>query len=84
MDISFSTICSSQQVFLQDNSQIQLKEANVFWFLPSQGYRVISVDIPRAWNNHEWIQAFEKFLDAIDVHHVCFLSISVAYFMATA
>ncbi|KAK6137680.1 hypothetical protein DH2020_028606 [Rehmannia glutinosa] len=33
------------------------------------GYRVISVDIPRVWNHHEWIQAFEKFLDAIDVHH---------------
>ncbi|RVW50691.1 hypothetical protein CK203_073333 [Vitis vinifera] len=36
---------------------------------PSEGYRVISVDIPRVWNHHEWIQAFEKFLDAIDVHH---------------
>lgn len=35
-----------------------------------QGYRIISVDIPRVWNHHEWIQAFEKFLDAIDVHHV--------------
>lgn len=35
-----------------------------------QGYRVISVDIPRVWNYHEWIQAFEKFLDTIDVHHV--------------
>jgi maspardin len=35
-----------------------------------QGYRVISVDIPRVWNHHEWIQAFEKFLDVIDVHHV--------------
>jgi hypothetical protein len=31
---------------------------------------VVSVDIPRVWNHHEWIQAFEKFLDAIDVHHV--------------
>lgn len=31
---------------------------------------MISVDIPRVWNHHEWIQAFEKFLDAIDVHHV--------------
>lgn len=37
-----------------------------------QGYRVISVDIPRVWNQHEWVQAFEKFLDAIDVHHVRF------------
>lgn len=31
---------------------------------------MISVDIPRVWNHHEWIQAFEKFLDVIDVHHV--------------
>ena len=31
---------------------------------------MISVDIPRVWNHHEWIQVFEKFLDAIDVHHV--------------
>ena len=31
---------------------------------------MISVDIPRVWNHNEWIQAFEKFLDAIDVHHV--------------
>lgn len=31
---------------------------------------MISVDIPCVWNHHEWIQAFEKFLDAIDVHHV--------------
>ncbi|KAK6158039.1 hypothetical protein DH2020_005353 [Rehmannia glutinosa] len=37
--------------------------------LSMKGYRVISVDIPRVWNHHEWIQAFEKFLDAIDVHH---------------
>lgn len=31
---------------------------------------MISIDIPHVWNHHEWIQAFEKFLDAIDVHHV--------------
>lgn len=31
---------------------------------------MISVDIPRVWNNQEWVQAFEKFLDVIDVHHV--------------
>ncbi|KAK2664778.1 hypothetical protein Ddye_003352 [Dipteronia dyeriana] len=37
--------------------------------LSMKGYRVISVDIPRVWNHQEWIQAFEKFLDAIDVHH---------------
>lgn len=38
--------------------------------LSMKGYRVISVDIPRVWNHNEWIQAFEKFLDAIDVHHI--------------
>lgn len=44
-----------------------------FYFLTLnsfQGYRVISIDIPCVWNHQEWIQAFEKFLDAIDVHHV--------------
>lgn len=40
----------------------------IFWLL--QGYRVISVDIPRVWNHHDWIQSFEKFLDVVDVHHV--------------
>ncbi|KAF9689456.1 hypothetical protein SADUNF_Sadunf01G0094100 [Salix dunnii] len=39
--------------------------------LSLKGYRVISVDIPCVWNHHEWIQAFEKFLDVIDVHHAC-------------
>jgi len=52
---------------------------SVFRFFPgpnrdvgflAQGYRLISVDIPRVWNHNEWIHAFEKFLDAIDVHHV--------------
>ncbi|KAM7256378.1 hypothetical protein ACFE04_012119 [Oxalis oulophora] len=38
--------------------------------LSIKGYRVISVDIPRVWNLYEWIQAFEKFLDVIDVHHI--------------
>ncbi|KAJ9555303.1 hypothetical protein OSB04_009917 [Centaurea solstitialis] len=37
--------------------------------LSMKGYRVISVDIPCVWNNQEWVQAFEKFLDVIDVHH---------------
>nr|KAJ0189443.1 hypothetical protein LSAT_V11C800428200 [Lactuca sativa] len=40
--------------------------------LSMKGYRVISVDIPRLWNNQEWVQAFEKFLDVIDVHHTPF------------
>ncbi|CAN1834198.1 spg21 [Linum perenne] len=42
--------------------------------LSMKGYRVISVDIPRVWNHMEWIQAFEKFLDVIDVRHVETLS----------
>ncbi|KAL6501604.1 hypothetical protein OROGR_026737 [Orobanche gracilis] len=41
--------------------------------LAIKGYRVISVDIPRVWDHHEWIQAFEKFLDALDVHHDSFV-----------
>ncbi|KAK9053449.1 hypothetical protein SSX86_030083 [Deinandra increscens subsp. villosa] len=38
--------------------------------LSIKGYRVISVDIPCVWNSLEWVQAFEKFLDVIDVHHL--------------
>ncbi|KAF2577633.1 hypothetical protein F2Q68_00002331, partial [Brassica cretica] len=48
----------------------------------SQGYRVISVDIPRVWSYHEWIQAFEKFLDTIDVHHVHLYGTSLGGFLA--
>ncbi|XP_009593139.1 uncharacterized protein [Nicotiana tomentosiformis] len=50
--------------------------------LSMKGYRVISVDIPRAWNNHEWIQAFEKFLDAIDVHHIHLYGTALGGFLA--
>ncbi|KAL3818176.1 hypothetical protein ACJIZ3_004081 [Penstemon smallii] len=50
--------------------------------LSMKGYRVISVDIPRVWNNHEWIQAFEKFLDAIDVHHIHLYGTSLGGFLA--
>ncbi|KAF5954408.1 hypothetical protein HYC85_007264 [Camellia sinensis] len=46
------------------------------------GYRVISVDIPRVWSHHEWIQAFEKFLDAIDIHHVHLYGTSLGGFLA--
>ncbi|XP_058104630.1 uncharacterized protein LOC131248378 isoform X2 [Magnolia sinica] len=46
------------------------------------GYRVISVDIPRVWNHVDWIQAFEKFLDAIDVHHVHLYGTSLGGFLA--
>ncbi|KAF2313136.1 hypothetical protein GH714_009439 [Hevea brasiliensis] len=46
------------------------------------GYRVISVDIPRVWNHHEWVQAFEKFLDVIDVHHIHLYGTSLGGFLA--
>ncbi|KAK7330680.1 hypothetical protein VNO77_24878 [Canavalia gladiata] len=50
--------------------------------LSMKGYRVISVDIPRVWNHTEWIQAFEKFLDAIDVHHIHLYGTSLGGFLA--
>lgn len=50
--------------------------------LSSKGYRVISVDIPRVWSHHEWIQVFEKFLDAINVHHVHLFGTSLGGFLA--
>uniref|UniRef100_A0A5B6ZTG9 Maspardin n=1 Tax=Davidia involucrata TaxID=16924 RepID=A0A5B6ZTG9_DAVIN len=50
--------------------------------LSMKGYRVISVDIPHVWNHHEWIQAFEKFLDAIDVHHIHLYGTSLGGFLA--
>ncbi|KAI4338832.1 hypothetical protein MLD38_023843 [Melastoma candidum] len=50
--------------------------------LSMKGYRVISVDIPRVWNHHEWIQAFEKFLDAIDVHHIHIYGTALGGFLA--
>ncbi|CAL0312930.1 unnamed protein product [Lupinus luteus] len=50
--------------------------------LSLKGYRVISVDIPRVWNHTEWIQAFEKFLDAIDVHHIHLYGTSLGGFLA--
>ncbi|XP_078446316.1 alpha/beta-Hydrolases superfamily protein [Wolffia australiana] len=50
--------------------------------LSVKGYRVVSVDIPRVWNHHEWMQAFEKFLDAINVHHVHLYGTSLGGFLA--
>ncbi|KAK4262645.1 hypothetical protein QN277_028182 [Acacia crassicarpa] len=50
--------------------------------LSMKGYRVISVDIPRVWNHAEWVQAFEKFLDAIDVHHIHLYGTSLGGFLA--
>lgn len=79
--MSLSTIYSDWIIFYKTTPKFNWRKLTSSGLL-SQGYRVISVDIPRAWNNHEWIQAFEKFLDAIDVHHVCSLYVS-AYLMAT-
>lgn len=50
--------------------------------LSMKGYRVISVDIPRVWNHHEWIYTFEKFLDAIDIHHIHIYGTSLGGFLA--
>jgi maspardin len=50
--------------------------------LSMKGYRVISVDIPRVWNHHEWVTAFEKFLDAIDVHYIHIYGTSLGGFLA--
>ncbi|XP_021753977.1 maspardin-like isoform X1 [Chenopodium quinoa] len=50
--------------------------------LSMKGYRVISVDIPRLWSHHEWVHGFEKFLDAIDVHHIHIYGTSLGGFLA--
>ncbi|XP_043698456.1 maspardin isoform X3 [Telopea speciosissima] len=50
--------------------------------LSMKGYRVISIDIPRIWNHNEWVLALEKFLDAIDVHHVHLYGTSLGGFLA--
>lgn len=50
--------------------------------LSMKGYRVISVDIPRVWNYHEWIHSFEKFLDMVNVHHVHLYGTSLGGFLA--
>ncbi|KAK4771382.1 hypothetical protein SAY87_031914 [Trapa incisa] len=50
--------------------------------LSMKGYRVISIDIPHVWNHHEWIHGFEKFLDAIDVHHIHLYGTSLGGFLA--
>lgn len=50
--------------------------------LSMKGYRVISLDIPRVWNHLEWVHAFEKFLDTINVHHVHLYGTSLGGFLA--
>lgn len=50
--------------------------------LSMKGYRVISLDLPRVWNHLEWVHAFEKFLDTINVHHVHLYGTSLGGFLA--
>ncbi|XP_020678978.1 maspardin isoform X2 [Dendrobium catenatum] len=50
--------------------------------LSLKGYRVISLDLPRVWNHLEWVHAFEKFLDTINVHHVHLYGTSLGGFLA--
>lgn len=50
--------------------------------LSMKGYRVISIDIPLVWNHLEWIHAFEKFLDFLNVHHVHIYGTSLGGFLA--
>ncbi|XP_043718277.1 maspardin-like [Telopea speciosissima] len=50
--------------------------------LSMKGYRVVSVDIPCVWNHNEWVLAFEKFLDSINVHHVHLYGTSLGGFLA--
>ncbi|XWS38503.1 hypothetical protein CRYUN_Cryun19dG0136700 [Craigia yunnanensis] len=59
-----------------------LFKSNNLNFTNVQGYRVISVDIPRVWNHQEWIKSFEKFLDTIDVHHIHLYGTSLGGFLA--
>ncbi|KAH0448979.1 hypothetical protein IEQ34_022779 [Dendrobium chrysotoxum] len=50
--------------------------------LSLKGYRVVSLDLPRVWNHLEWVHAFEKFLDTINVHHVHLYGTSLGGFLA--
>uniref|UniRef100_A0A0D6R0I9 Maspardin n=2 Tax=Araucaria cunninghamii TaxID=56994 RepID=A0A0D6R0I9_ARACU len=60
--------------------------ADVFYkqvmFLGMKGYRVIAVDAPPVWSHQEWVNAFEKFLDAIDIHHVHLYGTELGGFLA--
>nr|XP_018676554.1 PREDICTED: maspardin isoform X2 [Musa acuminata subsp. malaccensis] len=50
--------------------------------LSMKGYRVISVDLPRVWNHHEWVHSFEKFLDTLSIYHVHIYGTSLGGFLA--
>ncbi|THU54880.1 hypothetical protein C4D60_Mb11t00720 [Musa balbisiana] len=50
--------------------------------LSMKGYRVISVDLPRVWNHHEWVHSFEKFLDTLSIYHVHLYGTSLGGFLA--
>lgn len=60
--------------------------ADVFYkqimFLGMKGYRVIAADAPPVWSHQEWVNTFEKFLDAIDIHHVHLYGTELGGFLA--
>ncbi|XP_024378692.1 uncharacterized protein [Physcomitrium patens] len=47
-----------------------------------KGYRVIAADAPPVWTHQEWVSSFEKFLDALGVHHVHLYGTSLGGFLA--
>lgn len=71
-------ICSVYQTAFP----VCLNFMSCFWFLCTfvelllrvigwwQGYRIIAADAPPVWTHQEWVSSFEKFLDALGVHHV--------------
>lgn len=60
--------------------------ADVFYkqilFLSMKGYRVIAADAPPVWSHQEWVNSFERFLDAMDIHHVHLYGTSLGGFLA--
>lgn len=46
-----------------------------------KGYRVIAADAPPVWTHQEWVSSFEKFLDALGVHHVHLYGTSLGGFL---
>ena len=46
---------------------VELLSRVIGWW---QGYRIIAADAPPVWTHQEWVSSFEKFLDALGVHHV--------------
>lgn len=60
--------------------------ADVFYkqilFLSMKGYRVIAADAPPVWSHQEWVNSFESFLDAMEIHHVHLYGTSLGGFLA--